>query len=470
MVKSINNKRKNTDNTEYGLYSKIPPQARDLEEAVLGAILIESSCLPSVANILNANSFYVETHATIWNAIISLAQKSEPIDLLTVAERLKFQGKLEEVGGSYYLSELTNKVASSSNVVYHARIVIQKFIQRELIRICNDIIRDAYEDSTDVFDLLDNTDIELSKIKTQIGTSSIKSVLDVINLIKKDIVNPPEVPLFVPTTLGIKYNYGTVNCIGAKPGTGKTAFMIQSTVGSIFQNITVGIISLELKERLLVPKIIHHHKGTFASKIIENNLSEQEIEYILSDDFDIFINIKISDKKVTNLNIRSRIIEMVVKYGCKIIWLDYIQLVTLIKDKNTTDVKAMEDLMNLLQEVAKELDIVIVVLSQMKRGYEKPTVEELRGGGVEAACSKIYILYDENAKENDGKKFLEIDEEIRGKLTLIDGKSRFDDTDSITLYYDKLRQVMKDWNEPRPGEFINEYQEQPKKKDNFDLF
>jgi len=236
------------------LYSKIPPQARDLEEAVLGAILIESSCLPSVANILNANSFYVETHATIWNAIISLAQKSEPIDLLTVAERLKFQGKLEEVGGSYYLSELTNKVASSSNVVYHARIVIQKFIQRELIRICNDIIRDAYEDSTDVFDLLDNTDIELSKIKTQIGTSSIKSVLDVINLIKKDIVNPPEVPLFVPTTLGIKYNYGTVNCIGAKPGTGKTAFMIQSTVGSIFQNITVGIISLELKERLLVPK------------------------------------------------------------------------------------------------------------------------------------------------------------------------------------------------------------------------
>jgi hypothetical protein len=106
----------------------------------------------------------------------------------------------------------------------------------------------------------------------------------------------------------------------------------------------------------------------------------------------------------------------------------------------------------------------------MKRGYEKPTVEELRGGGVEAACSKIYILYDENAKENDGKKFLEIGEEIRGKLTLIDGKSRFDDTDSITLYYDKLRQVMKDWNEPRPGEFINEYQEQPKKKDNFDLF
>lgn len=463
--------RNKTEDVSSLLYGKIPPQNRELEEAVLGAILIEKDAISYVSNILMPESFYVDAHSTIFRSIQSLLGKSQPIDLLTVTEDLRKSAKLEEVGGAYYLSELTNKVASSANVEYHARIIIQKFIQRELIRICNGIIHDSYEDTIDVFDLLDNTDIALSKIKTQISASSIKTVLDVINNIKKDIINPPPVPLYVPTTLGIKYNYGTVNAIGAKPGTGKTAFMIQSAVESIKRGIIVGILSLELKERLLTPKIIHYHKGTFASKIIENNLTEQETEYLLSDSFEIFDRIKITDKKVNNLNIRSVIVEMVLKYSSKIIWIDYIQLVTLIKDKNTTEVKAMEDLMNLLQEVAKELDIAIVILSQMKRGYEKPTVEELRGGGVEQACSRVYLLYDEFAKENDGKGFLEVEEFNRGKLTIIDGKSRFDDKNTMIIYYDKLKQIMMDWNDKTNESTLSNYEEQkPNDKQKFDLF
>jgi len=462
--------RNRTEDISNMLYGKIPPQSRDLEEAVLGAILIESSCLPSIINILKPEVFYVDAHSTIWKAIVSLNAQSQPIDLLTVTERLRFHSELDKTGGAYYLSELTNKVGSSANVEYHCRILMQKFIQRDLIRISNEIIREAYEDTTDVFDLLDNAEIAISKINSSINSASIKSALDITNQIKKDIINPPPVPLFVNTTLGIKYNYGTVNGIGAKPGTGKTAFMIQSAVGSVKDNLNVGIISLELKERLLVPKIIHHYKGTFASKIIENNLSPQETEYLLNESFDIFDRIKISDKKVTNINIRSIIIELVLKYGCKIIWIDYIQLVTLIKDKNTTDVKAMEDLMNLIQEVAKELDIVVNVLCQMKRGFEKPTVEELRGGGIEMACSKIFIFYDEYAKDNDGKKFMEIPEERRGKLTIIDGKSRFDDKNTIIIYYDKFKQVMMDWNDkPYTGSEIK-YEEKKTQQESLDIF
>lgn len=132
--------RNKTEDISNLLYGKIPPQARELEEAVLGAILIEKDAISYVSDILKPESFYVDAHSTIFRSIQSLFGKSQPIDLLTVTEDLRKSAKLEEVGGAYYLSELTNKVASSANVEYHARIIIQKFIQRELIRISNDII------------------------------------------------------------------------------------------------------------------------------------------------------------------------------------------------------------------------------------------------------------------------------------------------------------------------------------------
>jgi replicative DNA helicase len=457
--------RNKTEDISNMLYGKIPPNSRELEEVILGSILIDRNCIITVASILKPESFYVDAHATIFSSILSLFAKSQPIDLLTVIEDLRKSAKLEECGGAYYLSELTNKVASSDNVEYHARIITQKFIQRELIRISSEIIREAYEDTTDVFDLLDNSEILFNNIKSSFNSSTINTALTVVNGIKKDIINPPDVPLFVPTTLGIKWNYGTVNAIGAKPATGKTAFLIQSVIDAAKKGVKSGIISAELGKRLLTSKMMHHYKGTFASKIIENNLSPEETELILSSNFDLFNHVFIEDKTTTNLNIKSKIVTLVVKFGVKIIWIDYIQLIRLVKDRNTTDVKAMEDLMNLLQEVAKELDIAIVVLSQMKRGWERPTIEELRGGGIEAACSKAYMLYDKNAKQNDGVKFNDIEVE-RGYVELIDGKSRFDDNNSLVIYYDKIHQVMCLWNEkPEPyyNSAIGQYEEQPQK-------
>jgi replicative DNA helicase len=138
------------------VYGKIPPQAKQLEEAVLGAIMLEKDAFDSVAEILKPECFYVEAHQRIFKSMQGLANKSQPIDILTVAEELKFREELEMVGGPYYVTRLTNMVVSSANIVAHARIILQKFIQRELIRISGEIIGDAYEDSTDVFDLLDD--------------------------------------------------------------------------------------------------------------------------------------------------------------------------------------------------------------------------------------------------------------------------------------------------------------------------
>src|SRR5258705_4368584 len=146
------------------VFGKVPPQAKDLEEAVLGAIMLEKNAFDAVIEILKPECFYVEAHQRIFSSMQSLSNKSQPIDILTVVEELRFKEELEMIGGPYYVTKLTNAVVSSANIEAHARIILQKFIQRELIRISGEIIGDAYEDSTDVFDLLDDAESKLFEI------------------------------------------------------------------------------------------------------------------------------------------------------------------------------------------------------------------------------------------------------------------------------------------------------------------
>ena len=156
------------------VFGKVPPQSKELEEAILGAIMLEKSAFDTVVEILKPECFYGEAHQSIFKAMKSLADKSLPIDLLTVVEELKLRGELEIVGGAYYVSKLTNSVVSSANIDAHSRIVLQKFIQRELIRISGEIIGDAYEDTTDVFDLLDDAESKLFEItNNQIGRAHV---------------------------------------------------------------------------------------------------------------------------------------------------------------------------------------------------------------------------------------------------------------------------------------------------------
>ncbi|HZW66136.1 MAG TPA: DnaB-like helicase N-terminal domain-containing protein, partial [Hanamia sp.] len=159
-------KRRKSGPLELGTmaFGKVPPQAKELEEAVLGAIMLEKNAFDIIVEILSPECFYVEAHQRIFRAMQGLQQKNSPIDLLTVVEELKFREELDLVGGPFYITRLTNSVFSSANIEIHARIILQKFIQRELIKISSEIIGDAYEDSTDVFDLLDMAESKLFDI------------------------------------------------------------------------------------------------------------------------------------------------------------------------------------------------------------------------------------------------------------------------------------------------------------------
>src|SRR6185503_14986728 len=161
---SYDRKSRITNPTPYSGLGKLPPQATDLEEAVLGALMLEKDALSSVIDILKAEVFYKDSHQRIFEAIRILFEKSSPVDILTVTAQLRQLGELEMIGGAYYITELTNRVASAANIEYHSRIIIQKFIQRELIRISTDIVQSAYEDTTDVLDLLDRAEKNLFEI------------------------------------------------------------------------------------------------------------------------------------------------------------------------------------------------------------------------------------------------------------------------------------------------------------------
>lgn len=462
------------------LHGKIPPQAVELEEAVLGAILIEKDAITGVADILSPQTFYKDAHATIYATIQHLRSKSYPIDILTVIEQLRKEGKLEECGGAFYISELTNKIASSENLEYHSRILSQKFIQRELIRISNDITRESYEDTTDVFDLLSMAEKSLDSLKATIYGSSVNSALIIWDRTKKQILNPPLKPMSIPSILGIRHDLGTVDAFGAKPGTGKTAVMIQGCVEAVKEGYKAGILSLELPSRLLVPKIQHHNIGISAKKIIRNELNDYEKNKIFTQDIqneNILSNIFIDDTPCNSSNIRSKVITLIKKHGCEIVWIDYIQLISMLVQKGQNDTKAMELVMTTLQQTAKELGICIIVLSQLTRGIDVPSMEELRGGGVEQACSKIILLHDENYKANSGKSFLDIEKNIRGRLILIDDKERFDDKHNIVAYYDKIKQFFVDWNDRDVDAYEKEIKKQRMEKekeeiktDEFDIF
>ncbi len=229
------NRRKAPLDLSTMIYGKVPPQAKDLEEAVLGAIMLEKGAFDTVVEILKPECFYVDAHQRIYKAMQSLANKSQPIDILTVVEELRFKEELDVVGGPYYVTKLTNAVVSSANIEAHSRIILQKFIQRELIRISGEIISDAYEDSTDVFDLLDEAESKMFEITNNhlknnyesIDSVLVKTIQRIEDLRHKneDITG---VPSGFPSLDKVTYGWQSTDLIilAARPSVGKTAFAL----------------------------------------------------------------------------------------------------------------------------------------------------------------------------------------------------------------------------------------------------
>jgi replicative DNA helicase len=283
-------RRKSSLDLSTMVYGKVPPQAKDLEEAVLGAIMLEKGAFDSVVEILKPECFYVESHQRIYKAMQSLAQKSQPIDILTVVEELRMREDLDMVGGPYYVTRLTNVVVSSANIEAHSRIILQKFIQRELIRISGEIIGDAYEDSTDVFDLLDDAETKLFEITNNhlrknfdtIDSVLVKTIQRIQDLRSKD-EDTTGVPTGYKSLDRVTYGWQNTDLIilAARPAVGKTAFALNLARNAALhpsKPTPVAIFSLEMSAGQLVQRILSAESEIWLEKIARGKLEEHEMK------------------------------------------------------------------------------------------------------------------------------------------------------------------------------------------------
>lgn len=392
-------------------HGRVPPQSLDMEEAVLGAVMLESDAVITVVDLLKQESFYKESHRKIFNAIRSLNTKEMPVDLYTVTEELKSSGDLDSVGGPVYLTQLTSKVVSAANVEYHAKIVAQKYIQRELIRVSTDIQAMAYDDSFDVTDLLDRSENELF----QIAEGNIKREVVPINIvIKKAIEEMEEAGKQEDGLIGVPSGFSRLDrltsgwqrsdliIIAARPSMGKTAFALSMARNiAIEHGRKVAIFSLEMASVQLVNRLITAETDLPGDKIKNGRLTEAEW--------------KLLDKRIKNLveapiyiddtpaisvfELRAKCRRLKAHDRLDIAIVDYLQLMTGPPDAGSRE-QEVSLISRSLKSIAKELGIPILALSQLNRsvelrgGSKRPQLSDLReSGAIEQDADMVVFIH-----------------------------------------------------------------------------
>jgi replicative DNA helicase len=397
------------------LFGKLPPQAPELEAAILGAIMLESSRLSDILDIIQTpDCFYADANKRIYGAIRTLFDKGSRIDFMTVCEQLKVNSELDLAGGYYYVTNLTKDVVSTAHIEEHARIVMQKFIMRELIRMSGDIIADAYEDSSDVFDLLDKaesnlyeiTDKHLRKNFNSLGTiilNTLKEIEEQRNN-KEDLTGIPSG--FVPLDrLTGGWQKTDLIILAARPAVGKTAFALNLVMNAALNKskpTCVAFFSLEMSAGQLVKRMISAQSEVLLEKISKGNLADHEIIQIQQrivklSEAKIFID----DQAALNIfELRAKCRRLKQRYGLGFVVIDYLQLMTASIDKSGNREQEISKISRELKSLAKELEIPIIALSQLNRSVENrkeskvPQLSDLReSGAIEQDADMVMFLY-----------------------------------------------------------------------------
>src|SRR5690554_699473 len=392
---------------------KIQPQAIDLEEAVLGAMMIDKKGIDEVIDILSPECFYKEAHQYIFEAINQLFKDGQPIDLLTVSAQLKKNAKLDLAGGDFYLIQLTQKVSSSAHIEFHSRIILQKYIQRSLIRISSEIIEDCFDETTDVFDLLDKSEAKFYEVTQGNIKKSSETAQSLVIQAKKRIeeIANKEGLSGIPTgftkldELTSGWQPSDLIIIAARPGMGKTAFVLSMARNmTIDYQQTVAIFSLEMSSVQLITRLISSETGLSSEKLRTGKLEKHEWEQL---------NTKVKDLEKAPLyiddtpslsifDLRAKARRLASQHGIKLIIIDYLQLMTAGGSGKGGGNREQEisTISRNLKALAKELNIPVIALSQLSRavetrgGSKRPLLSDLReSGAIEQDADIVSFIY-----------------------------------------------------------------------------
>ncbi len=441
--------RKQRLTNQVALVDKIQPQAPDLEEAVLGALMLEKDALSSVIDILKPELFYDDRHSKIFEAIQQLFQKSRPVDILTVTAELRAMGALETIGGAYYITYLTNRVSSAANIEYHARIISQKYIQRELIRISTEIIKDAYEDTSDIFELLDTAEKSLFDIAQNNLRRDTQKMDDII---KQSLAALEELRGKQDGVTGVPSGFSALDritggwqnsdlvIIAARPAMGKTAFVLSCARNASvdFQKPTV-VFSLEMSSVQLVNRLISGETEIEQEKIRKGNLAEWEWQQLHSKIGRLSeAPLLIDDTPSLNIfEFRAKCRRLKSQYDIQLIIIDYLQLMHGKGEGGGNREQEIGSISRALKSVAKELNVPVIALSQLSRAVEnrpgingkRPMLSDLReSGSIEQDADMVLFLYrpeyygiteDETGRSNIGVGEVIIGKNRHGETSIV---------------------------------------------------
>lgn len=443
-------------------FGRVPPQALDMEEAVLGAIMLEKDAIISILDILKPESFYKDSHQKIYSAISALSLKEFPVDLYTVTEELKAGGQLDEVGGPVYLTQLTSKVVSAAHVEFHARIVAQKYIQRELIRVTSDIQTRAFDDSNDVNELLDYSENELF----QIAEGNIKKEVAPLSMVLKEAIHEIEEAskkedalVGVPSgftnldRLTMGWQRSDLIIIAARPSMGKTAFAL-----SMARNMTVehkksiAFFSLEMAAIQLVNRLIVAETELPSNRIRNGKLKDAEWRQLEERIKTLEkANIYIDDTPAISVfELRAKCRRLKAQGKLDLAVVDYLQLMTGPADSGSRE-QEVSAISRSLKSIAKELEVPILALSQLNRsvevrgGSKRPQLSDLReSGAIEQDADMVVFIH---RPEKYGMMTLENGNSSKGVAEIILAKNRNGPVDDVYLRFREEKAQFTDMDE-----------------------
>ena len=462
MAKRIGKKLISATSTQK-IDGKLQPQAIELEEAVLGALMIDNESLSDTIDSLQPEYFYKLDNQKIFEAIINLFNNSKPVDILTVSEELKRMNALDSVGGMIYISQLTNNISSSSNTEFHARIIAEKFIKRSLISISNNIIGDAFNDTIDIFDLLNTAEEKLFNVTEGTLRKSydkmsilIKGALDNIEVLRQKEDGLSGVPSGFSKLDRVTSGWQNSDLVivAARPGMGKTAFALSMARNiAINHEKAIGFFSLEMSSEQLVSRLIASEAELSASKLRRGDLKDYEMVQLHEkikqlSDAQIYID---DTPALTVFELRAKARRLVKNHNVEIIIIDYLQLMSAGGNAGNRE-QEISTISRSLKGIAKELKIPVVALSQVNRGVEnrtgvgskRPMLSDLReSGAIEQDADIVTFIYRpeyykiyewDNGDDSRGQGELIIAEHRNGsvsniRLKFIDEFAKFSDLD-----------------------------------------
>lgn len=426
--KSGYQKRKERLNQTVSTMGKLPPQATDLEEKILGVLMLEKNALYEVVDLLKPEMFYIEANQNIYKAIITLHSNKNAFDYISVVAQLRLMGLLETVGGAFYIISLTDKVTGSEQIDFWSRIIMQKHLQREIIRECSQMVNESYEDTIDPFESLGKMSQFLSNAEMGFIGGNDKAVGDIATevILKRENTQVNDNSIHGLET-GIHaldvhldgLQPGELIVWAGRPSMGKTAVIVSACAHmAIEKKEPIAVFSLEMKEGQIFLRIESNVSGINGKKIKQKSLSEAEYSILWHADNKISNSfLRIDDTSFMNVNqLIARIRRMVRKYGIKGVFIDYLQLLQGLAERGGNRESEISNMTRSLKVCAGALGIPINILCQLSRNVESrrpfciPTLADLReSGAIEQDADKVIFLwrpeyYLTEQDQNDPKK------------------------------------------------------------------